>query len=266
MTEENFPVAMRVLPGQVREDLLALYRYARHVDDVGDESSGEREVALKAIGVDVGLLYDGEQPGLEEVAGLRSMVQRHQIPIQPWLDLIEANLMDQEVHRYRTFEDLLDYCALSANPVGQLVLHIFDCATPERVALSDRVCTALQLIEHWQDLREDYLSGRVYLPQEDLRRFGVAEQDLGKARATPELAALVGYETDRASCWLESGAMVVSTLRGWARIAVSGYVNGGRAAVDGLRRRGYDPLPGIPKPTATQVAASWLRSTVRSAG
>lgn len=266
MTEENFPVAMRVLPGQVREDLLALYRYARHVDDVGDESSGDRAVALKAIGVDVCRMYDGERPDLDVVAGLRSMVQRHQIPVQPWLHLVEANLMDQEVDRYRTFEDLLDYCVLSANPVGEVVLHIFDRATPERVALSDRVCTALQLVEHWQDLREDYLSGRVYLPQEDLRRFGVAEEELGKTRATPQLVALVGYETDRASCWLESGAVLVSTLRGWARIAVSGYVNGGRAALDGLRRQGHDPLPGIPKPTAAQVAASWLRSTVRSAG
>lgn len=266
MTEENFPVAMRILPRQVREDLLGVYRYARHVDDVGDESPGERAVALKAIAVDVCRLYDGERPELGEVAGLASMVRRHRIPIQPWLDLVEANLMDQEVDRYETFDDLLGYCALSANPVGQLVLHLFDCATPERKALSDRVCTALQLLEHWQDLAEDYLRGRVYLPQEDLRRFRVPESALGEAQATPELAALVGYQTDRARSWLDSGAVLVSTLHGWARIAVSGYVNGGRAAADGLRRCGYDPLPGLPKPTSAQVAASWLRASVRSAG
>jgi squalene synthase HpnC len=266
MTEENFPVAMRVLPARVRADLLALYRYARYVDDVGDEWSGDRAVALKGIAVDVHRLYDGEPPELDQVAGLRSMVERHDVPVGPWLALVEANLMDQQVSRYRTFDELLGYCALSANPVGQVVLHIFDRATPERIALSDRVCTALQLIEHWQDLREDYLRDRLYLPQDDLARFGVAESDLGEVRATPALSALVGYETDRALAWLNSGSVLVSTLHGWARLAVSGYVNGGRAAAHELRRRGYDPLPGVPKPTPRQVAASWLRESVRSPG
>lgn len=266
MTRENFPVAMRVLPQQVRADLLATYRYARHVDDVGDESCGDRSVALKAIAVDVARMYDGEPAETAQVEGLRALVRRQRIPVAPWLALVEANLVDQRLTRYQTFDDLLDYCALSANPVGRLVLHVFGQATPDRIALSDRICTALQLVEHWQDLREDYLRDRVYLPQEDLRRFGVPESALGDEHAEPALASLVGYETDRALAWLNSGAVLVSTLHGWARVAVSGYVNGGRAAAAGLRRHGYDPLPGLPKPTAAQVAACWLRACVRSAG
>ncbi|HEX6515213.1 MAG TPA: squalene synthase HpnC [Nocardioidaceae bacterium] len=266
MSRENFPVALRVLPADVRADLWALYRFARHVDDVGDESAGDRVVALKALQVDVQRLYDGETPESAEVAGLATLVRRREVPPQPWLALVEANLQDQYRTRYETFEDLLGYCELSANPVGRVVLHVFGQATPDRVALSDRVCTALQLVEHWQDLREDYLRGRVYLPAEDMRRFRVAESDLGAEHASPELAALVAYETDRALAWLNSGAVLVSTLRGWARFAVAGYVNGGRVAARGLRRHGHDPLPGLPKPTTRQVVASVLRESVRSPG
>jgi squalene synthase HpnC len=266
MSRENFPVALRVLPEDLRLDLLAIYRYARHVDDVGDESAGDRPVQLKAIAVDVHRLYDGAPAESMQVEGLRRLVERHQVPIDPWLALIEANLLDQCRNRYDTFDDLLGYCTLSANPVGEVVLRVFGAATADRIALSDRICTGLQLIEHLQDLREDYLNDRVYLPQEDLRRFGVAESALAATSASPELVALVGYETDRALAWLNSGAVLVSTLHGWARLAVSGYLNGGRAAAAGLRRHGYDPLPGLPKPTGTAVAASWIRAGVRSPG
>lgn len=266
MSRENFPVALRVLPADVRADLWSLYRFARHVDDVGDESAGDRVLALKAVAEDVQRLYDGDTPETPEVAGLATLVRRRDVPPQPWLALVEANLQDQYRTRYETFDDLLGYCELSANPVGRVVLHVFGQATPDRLALSDRVCTALQLIEHWQDLREDYLRGRVYLPGEDMRRFGVPEAALGAERASAELCALVAYETDRALAWLSSGAVLVSTLRGWARVAVAGYLNGGRVAANELRRHGHDPLPGLPKPTTRQVLASWLRESVRSAG
>ena len=263
---ENFPVAMRVLPRDVREDLTAVYRFARYVDNVGDESSGDRLRALEAVAADLHRLYDGGATQITEVAGLRRVVDRRDVPIDPWIDLVGANELDQRRNRYETFEDLLGYCELSANPVGRVVLSVFGQATPERIALSDRVCTALQLIEHWQDLREDYQRDRVYLPQEDLRRFGVPEADLGRDRATPALAALVRFETDRALAWLDAGALLVGTLRGWARIAVSGYVNGGRAAAWQLRKFGHDPLGEVPKPTSAQIAATWARSCLRSAG
>jgi squalene synthase HpnC len=266
MTRENFPVALRALPGRLRHDLLAIYRWARYVDDVGDETTEDATVALKALAVDVQQLYDGQRAATPQVEGLRSLVHRHAVPVEPWLSLVEANLVDQQVTRYATFTDLVGYCALSADPVGRLVLHVFDAATPDRLELSDRVCTGLQLVEHWQDLREDYSRGRVYLPQEDLELFAVPEHALGAARATPDLRDLVRYETDRALAWLDAGAPLVSTLHGWARLSVSGYLNGGRAAAAGLRRAGYDPLPGVAKPTGVQVARSWATATLRSPG
>jgi squalene synthase HpnC len=264
ITGENFPVALRVLPARVRADLVAVYRYARFVDDLGDELPGDREVALKTAAEDVRAVYAGEAPQSPEVAGIARLARR--VPQEPWLRLVEANLLDQRQDRYPTFEDLLDYCVLSANPVGEVVLHVFGQATPERVALSDRICTGLQIVEHLQDVGEDYRAGRVYLPAEDLARFGVDEAALAAPRADPALRALLAFETDRALAWLNSGAMLVPTLHGWARVAVSAYLNGGRAAAAGLRRAGFDPLAGVPKPTKRQVAATWLRESVRRPG
>ncbi len=263
---ENFPVALRILPRELRRHLLAVYAYARYVDDVGDTYCGDRVAALQALADDVDRLGAGEPPLDPVVAGLATTVERCRIPSRPFRDLVEANLMDQKVNRYDTFEDLLAYCRLSANPVGEIVLYVVGCATEERLALSDRVCTGLQLLEHWQDVSEDYHIGRVYLPQEDLCRFGVTEEELGRTRATPEVRALIGYQTDRALAWLNAGAPLVSTLTGWARLAVSLYVAGGRAAALELRRCGHDPLPRQPKPRGRDVAARWLEATVRWPG
>jgi squalene synthase HpnC len=264
---ENFPVALRLLPPRTREDLWALYRYARHVDDLGDEWAGDRLSALDRIEADVRGLYEERRPPDDPVvAALASTIARRRLPADPLLRLIEANRWDQQVTRYETFDDLLAYCRLSANPVGELVLHIFGRATPERVALSDRVCTALQLLEHWQDVAEDYRRGRVYLPQEDLRRFGVAEEDLARPTATSQVRALIAFEAQRAEAWLDAGAALVTGLSGRARLAVSGYIAGGRAAAAALRRSDYDPLSRVPKPTSRQIASAWLRSVIRGWG
>ncbi len=265
---ENFPVALRVLPAAPRTMLLATYRYARYVDDLGDQGPvGGRTERLEAVSEAVGRLYAGQPAADAVVEGMRHVVETTGVPQHCLLRLVEANLTDQHVSRYQTFEDLLDYCRLSANPVGEMVLHIFAAATPERVELSDRICTALQLLEHWQDLREDHQAGRVYLPKADLRRFGVDEDALSMARATPGLRRLVAFETERAACWLGAGAPLVSTLRGPARLAVSAYVAGGRAATELLRRSGYDPLGADDlKPTGRAVARAWVAAAVRSAG
>ncbi len=284
---ENFPVALRVLPIRVREDLQALYRFARHVDDIGDEPlddpaqadghhPGRRQagnghadierrlLALDEVSADVRAVYDGSRPPTDPVvAALASPIARRRLPADPFLRLIEANRQDQLVTRYETFEDLVGYCTLSANPVGELVLHMFGRATPDRVELSDRICTGLQLVEHWQDVAEDYARGRVYLPQEDLRGFGVAEADLARAEATPELRDLIAFETERAKAWLDAGAPLIAALTGRARLAVSGYVAGGRAACTALERSGYDPIRQVPKPAPRHVAGAWLRSLVR---
>ncbi len=279
---ENFPVALRLLPKTRREQLLAAYRYARYVDDVGDDfSAGQnptrRTEALAHIAADVRRLYAGGDAQLPAVAGLAPLLTGCRLPAEPLLRLVAANLADQQVSRYQTFEDLLGYCALSANPIGEIVLYIFGAVPAERLAaeraeLSDRICTALQLIEHCQDVAEDYRHGRVYLPAEDLARFGVAEPELAAPSASPGLRALIGFEVDRARAWLDSGAVLVSTLTGWSRLAVSGYVAGGRAAATGLRRAGFDPLTGPntvagpAKPSGPAMASAWLLALVRTAG
>lgn len=266
MHSENFPVALAVLPRALRTDLTAVYRYARHVDDLGDEAIGDRVAALHDVAADVHRLYAGATPHDPVVRGLARTVADRRLPMAPLLQLVEANLVDQQVTRYATFDALLGYCRLSADPVGRIVLHLFDRATADRVVLSDRICTGLQLVEHWQDVAEDHRRGRVYLPQEDLRRFGVSEADLSGDHASPALQALLAYETGRSLAWLNSGAVLVSTLHGWARLAVSGYVAGGRAAGAELRRAGYDPLARVPKPNGRDMARAWLSALVSRPG
>jgi squalene synthase HpnC len=268
---ENFPVALRILPPKVRGDLHALYRFARLVDDLGDEpvpnaSVADRLAALDAVEAQVRDLYAGRSVALPAVRGLAGVVAGRRLPMPPLLRLIAANRTDQTVTRYRTFDELTRYCADSANPVGELVLHVFGAPGTGQLALSDRVCTALQLIEHLQDVGEDRRRGRVYLPADDLDRFGVVEADLDAPSAGPALRDLVAFQAERARGWLEAGAPLVATLHGWARLTVGGYLAGGRAALACLARHGYDPLAGAPKPTGRQVLAQWLTARVRSAG
>lgn len=266
--QENFPVALRVLPALTRARLTAAYRYARYVDDLGDSGPvRDRTASLESVGAAVARLYEGSRSGDPVVDGLRELVEHTGLPRSCLNRLIEANLQDQHVGRYQNFEELLAYCRLSATPVGEMVLHIFDAATPDRIELSDRVCIALQLLEHWQDVGEDHDAGRVYLPKEDLRRFGVEEDDLCAETASPALRHLLAFETERALAWLGAGAPIVSTLHGPARLAVSGYVAGGRAAARRLQQCNYDPLGGgRVKPTGRDVAGAWLSSLVRWPG
>jgi squalene synthase HpnC len=180
------------------------------------------------------------------VQRLAESVRARNLSRQPFADLVEANLRDQTVTRYATYADLLDYCELSANPVGRLVLEVFGASTPGRVAISDRICSALQVIEHCQDVAEDHRAGRVYLPQEDLDRFGVEPADFAQQVTPPRVKALVAFEAQRAEALLNSGTPLLRELHGWARFAVAGYVAGGRAAVAALRRHDWAVLPTHP--------------------
>jgi squalene synthase HpnC len=266
---ENFPVALRVLPARTRRHLYAVYGYARFVDNLGDEPlprQVDRIAALDQVETQLRDLYAGRpviHPILHALAGTAHDCD---LPLTPMLRLIEANRVDQRVTRYATFNQLLEYCTLSANPVGELVLHVFGAASPHRVALSDRICTALQLIEHLQDIAEDHRRGRIYLPQADLDRFGVTEHDLAQPAAGRPLRDLIRFAADRARAWLECGAPLVSTLHGWGRLAVSGYLAGGRAALTALADQGYDPLPGAAKPRRRRVLGRWLVATAGGTG
>ena len=202
----------------------------------------------------------GEGPRLPVIRALAPAVAQCAIPAQPFLDLIQANRQDQVVTRYQTFDELLAYCRLSANPVGRIVLHVFGSATPPRERLSDQVCTALQLAEHWQDVAEDLRAGRVYLPGEDLAGHGVTEADLAAPSASPQLRGLIEFQVHRAAGLLGQGAPIVGTLRGFARAAVAGYVAGGRAALAAIAASGYDVLAATPRPRKHRVAAELLRA------
>lgn len=255
---ENFPVATRLLPRVVRRHLLTVYAFARLVDDVGDETPGDRWRRLDAIEADLERAYAG-CPRLPVMRDLAATVDACGVPAEPFRCLIEANRQDQLVSRYDTFESLLGYCELSANPVGHIVLHVFGVATPARMALSDRVCTALQLAEHWQDVAEDFSRGRVYLPGDDLTRFGVAESDLAAQAAAPNVRELIRFETGRAARMLDEGAALAGTLSGFARLATSGYIAGGRAALAAIASADYDVLSGTPRPRRSRVVAGWVR-------
>jgi squalene synthase HpnC len=258
---ENFPVALRLLPPRYRQHLAAVYGFARVADDMGDEAPpSERLGLLSELEADLGRLYGGEPPRLAVVRGLAPAVAQCAIPQQPFRDLIEANRQDQAVTRYQSFDALLAYCTLSANPVGRIVLHVFGVASPQRQILSDRVCTALQLAEHWQDVAEDLRAGRVYLPQEDLARFGCAERDLAAPQAAPQVRELISFEEQRARVLLDRGAPLIGTLRGAARVAVAGYVAGGRAALAAIAAADHDVLRATHRPRKRRLATEMLRA------
>jgi squalene synthase HpnC len=260
---ENFPVALRILPARPRRHLMAIYGYARMVDDLGDEAPGDRLAHLDAVEDELRARYaTGAEPADPVLRELGRTVDACGIPAGVLVRLIEANRVDQVTARYATFDQLVDYCALSANPVGELVLYVFGAHTPARVALSDRICTALQIVEHLQDIAEDHRAGRVYLPKEDLDRFGVADADLAAPRASPQLRRLVEYEAARAAAWLTAGEPLLGSLRGYARLAVSGYCAGGRAALAAIARSGYDPLPGPPKAGKAAVLGALVRTAL----
>ncbi|WP_185923520.1 squalene synthase HpnC [Streptomyces sp. WAC05374] len=258
---ENFPVAPFFLPRAWRDDLMAVYGYARLVDDIGDgdlapggadarhlgaEGETDRLALLDAFEADLRRVFDGT-PAHPLLRALRPAVRRHALTPEPFLGLIEANRQDQLVRRYETYDGLAAYCELSANPVGRLVLDITGTTSPERLRHSDAICTALQIVEHLQDVAEDLARDRIYLPAEDMKRFGVTEADLARPTAGAPVRALVAYEAERARRLLNDGTPLVGSVHGRLRLLLAGFVGGGHAALDAITAAGHDVLPGPPR-------------------
>lgn len=260
---ENFPVASRLLPRRERAHLLAIYGFARLVDELGDTLSGDRLEALDWLAGELDLAFAGraEHPLL---IALQPTLSECGLAREPFLRLIEANRADQRVKRYETWEQLRAYCALSADPVGELVLEVFGAASVETVRLSDSICTALQLAEHCQDVSEDLACGRVYLPLEDLERFGCSIADLQAPHAGPQLREVLAFEVARARALLAEGLPLVAALHGRAKLGVAGFIAGGSAALSSIERAGYDVLPG-PPPVGRLLALRALAVTLGSA-
>ncbi|MGW3341605.1 squalene synthase HpnC [Streptomyces sp. NPDC001009] len=266
---ENFPVAPFFLPRAWRTDLMAVYGFARLVDDIGDgdlapggadarilgvpsEQADDRVAVLDAFETDLRRVFDGT-PHHPLLRRLQPTVRRRGLTPEPFLGLIAANRQDQLVTRYETYDDLRAYCVLSANPVGRLVLAVTGTETPERVRRSDAICTALQIVEHLQDVAEDLGRDRIYLPAQDMKRFHVQESDLAVPSAGASVRALVAFECERASELLNEGAPLVGSVHGRLKLLLAGFVAGGRAAVRAIAAADHDVLPGPPRPGKLQL-------------
>ena len=305
---ENFPVAPFFMPRSMRDGLMAVYGFARLVDDAGDGDLADPAATAELLGVpavpsaaqspaailpDAGpaasgsaaasaiapgadtefrlALLDGleadldrafetvlgasgaERPRHPLMAALCPVIDRHGLTPEPFRALIQANRVDQTTSRYQTFDELLGYCELSANPVGRLVLQLAGLATEERIRRSDAICSALQVVEHLQDVAEDRARDRIYLPAEDMARFGVAEADLDAAHAGSALRALVAYEAEQARVLLDRGAPLVGTVPGRLRLLLAGFTAGGRAALAAVAGADNDVLAGAPKPLKSRL-------------
>jgi squalene synthase HpnC len=275
---ENFPVASRVLPRAVRGHLLAVYGFARLVDELGDSFAGDREAALASLEAELDRAFEGraEHPLMVRLQGT---IEECALSREPFARLIEANRTDQRVSRYETWEQLQGYCRLSANPVGEIVLGVLGKASGERIALSDAVCTALQLTEHIQDVAEDAAAGRIYLPAQDLQRFGSSHEQLivvlaaagtgaaagetvdirGEGAQAPQAARVaetIAFEVRRAHSLFDEGQALIGTLRGRERMAVAAFIAGGRAALAAVARARFDVRVSSPRASRARRAIS----------
>lgn len=275
---ENFPVALRVLPRAIQADLRAIYDVVRTIDDLGDEPAaahGEarcltgdegaaRLAALDAFARDLDRAWSGRASQFAVLSALAPVIARRSLDQSDFVDLVEANRMDQRVRRQPDMASLEAYCQLSAAPIGRLVLAVFDGPRDARtLQRSDEVCTALQIIEHLQDVGEDRRRGRVYLPADVLRGFGVRPEDLDADSAPVQLRAAIRFIAAGEAARLRSSASpLLAQLRGWARVAVAGYAAGGCAALDAIRRCGGDVLGGDSSPRRRDVARHGARLLV----
>ena len=253
---ENFPVASLLFPRAVRPHLRAIYGFARLVDMLGDEVEGDRLAALDELERELDACYGGE-PTWPVMRALQPTIRVCGLPREPFWRLIECNRIDQRVSEYETWADLKEYCTYSADPVGRLVLGVLGRAgEPELVSASDDVCTGLQLVNFLQDVPRDLALGRVYLPQESLRRFGVERLDEPSA----ELRACLEYEGERARRLLESGRLFRERIPGRVGRAVWLFARGGLAALAALERAGWDVYGGRPRPSRARLALEALRT------
>jgi phytoene synthase len=236
---ENFPVASLLLPRRLRPAVAAIYWFARTADDFADEGErlpAERLAQLDAYRTELARIAAGGVPQSPRFVELAAVIRRYGLPVQPFGDLLDAFSQDVLKQRYRTFDEVLDYCRRSANPVGRLMLRLYGAAAPGDVARSDAICTALQLVNFWQDVALDWRKGRIYLPQDEMARFGVSETHLAEARADDAWQRLMAFQTARARALLESGAPLARALPGRIGWELRMVVQGGLRILERIDR------------------------------
>jgi squalene synthase HpnC len=255
---ENFSLASRLLPQELRQYLYVIYAFSRHTDDLGDEAPGDRLALLADWERELVHVFGGE-PKHPIMVALQDVVRRFDIPDEPFRKLIQANRMDQGRVRFETYADLAHYCEHSATPVGHLVLYLLRDTTPESRALSDATTTALQLANFWQDVARDYAMDRVYIPQDDMLRFGVAESELARKKASPAFKNLLRFEVGRAQELFEQGLPLVDRIEGRMKLDIALFSKGGLRVLQAIRARDYDVL--AKRPTVPALRKLWLALT-----
>ncbi len=256
---ENFSVATWFLPKRFQQHFYNVYAYCRISDDLGDEV-GDHALALRLLDeweAELEACYSGS-PRHPVFVALAETVRACNIPQHEFSDLLKAFRQDQFTPRYETFEDLLGYCRYSANPVGHIVLYVCGYSDAERQKLSDFTCTALQLANFWQDVIADYAKGRIYLPLEDLRRYGVSEEDIAQCRATPEFLEMMRFEVERARDWFRQGLPLVKMVDRELSIDIELFTRGGQEILNAIERQGFNVLrrrPVISKPRKLALVA-----------
>jgi len=254
---ENFSVATWFLPKRLRQHFFNVYSYCRISDDLGDEV-GDRQQSLELLDqweAELAACYAGS-PRHPVFVALAETVRQFGIPQHEFSDLLIAFRQDQTVTRFETFNDLLGYCRYSANPVGHLVLYLCGYSDGGRQQLSDSTCAALQLANFWQDVSVDYQKGRIYLPQEDLRRYGVAEADIATGRATPQFVELMKFQVQRAREWFDRGLPLVNMVDKELAIDIELFSRGGQEILNAIERQGFDVLSR--RPVISKRRKLWL--------
>lgn len=240
---ENFPVASRLVPARLRPAVVAIYRFARSADDLADEGDaapGARLAALQVFTRALEAIERGETPSLAPFPALADAIRTHRLPMQPFHDLLSAFAQDVTTSRYATFADVADYCMRSANPVGRLMLAVYGLGAPANNRASDSICTGLQLANFWQDVAIDWQKGRVYLPMEDLQRFGVSEAQIASARVDAGWRSLMAFETSRARALLDAGRPLLRELPWRLRLEIGAVIAGGRRILARIDNVGGD--------------------------
>lgn len=258
---ENFPVASLALPRRLRRPVSAIYAFARTADDLADEgpaSPDERVSALDAMDRQLQAIEGGTEPEGLLFTALADTIGQHHLPIEPFRDLLRAFRLDVTKHRYADFAELMGYCRWSANPVGRLLLHLYDAATERNIGYSDGICTALQLINFLQDLYSDYNErGRIYLPTDEMERFGVGETHFRDRISDAAMHRLIMLQVDRATRLLRAGAPLGKALKGRAGFELRMIVLGGNTILQHLRAQ-HDDLFSRPRLSgAERVGLVW---------
>ena len=261
---ENFHVATWFLPQRLRPHFHSIYAYCRISDDLGDEvgDAGQSLALLDFWQRELDACYRGETRHPVFVA-LAETIRQCEIPKEPFANLLKAFRQDQTVTRYTTMQDVYSYCVNSANPVGQLVLYACGYRDAERFALSDFTCTALQLANFWQDVSVDYLKNRIYLPQEDMRRFGVTEEQIRERRCTEEFRALMKFEVENAQKLFEMGLPLIGKLDAELAVDIDLFSRGGQEILRAIARRNYDVLSGRPSISKPRKLALLMRALTK---